>query len=175
NNTEITDEIKENIAKNKFPVEADFLTTINPIGTEDEIIKNNNLIASNERISVQERLKAKNVAENFVQAIISIDKSKPEQAAERAKKYVVPEKKKEIEDLYIFLGKNQNEKAYLVDEISSYEEKNKEENDYVYFNVYTNAVAIDQYDQKVSFGRPTYNVQLLKLDGKWQVVQYNIN
>src|SRR5699024_5811360 len=113
---------------------------------DKELIEDNNLV-NDSKFSIDERLAAKKVAENFIQAIESFDISKPKETVEEALKYVVDDKKEEIESLYIYLGKNQDIKKKIIDEVKSYEVENEYNNDYILFDVYVNWSVIDKYDQ----------------------------
>lgn len=54
----------------KYPVEDGFLTTIKGGSTDEEVLKNN-LLLKDSKISIEDRLEAKRVSENFVQALAS--------------------------------------------------------------------------------------------------------
>ena len=141
--------------------------------SDEEIKKNNNLL-NESKFSLKERIKAKNVAENFVQAIESFDIEKPKETVELAVKYVADELKPEVEALYMYLGKNQDIKKKVIEEVQSYEKENEYENDYILFDVYVKWNVVDQYDQVANSGRSSYEVKLLKNNDKYKVVSYRV-
>ncbi|MBD7916291.1 hypothetical protein H9660_14180 [Clostridium sp. Sa3CUN1] len=151
----------------------DFKTSIQLSNDEKELIQNNNLV-NDSKFSIDERLEAKKVAENFIQAIESFDINKPKETVEEALKYVVDEKKEEIESLYIYLGKNQDIKKKIIDEVKSYEVENEYNNDYILFDVYVNWSVVDKYDQISNSGGSSYEVKLLKFNGEYKVVEYRV-
>ena len=110
-------------------VEPGFKTSIGT-GSSDEEIRYNNKLLSESKFSLKERIKAKNVAENFVQAITSFDIEKPKETVDLAVKYVADALKEEVESLYMYLGKNESIKKCIIDEVESYEVENKYDNDY---------------------------------------------
>ncbi|MPU17554.1 hypothetical protein FGL68_21105 [Acinetobacter baumannii] len=161
-------------AKLSTKVEEGFKTTIVSGSSDEEIIKNNNFITDS-KISIQDRLEAKRVAENFVQAITAFDISDVEGTAKRPVKYVSKDKVKEIEGLYLFLGKSKEIKKSIVDEVYTTEKENKDGNDYIYFRVTVEWHCIDKNDQKISGGDESYMCQLLKEDGVYKVFQYHVD
>ncbi|WP_313885129.1 hypothetical protein [Clostridium faecium] len=172
----INKEVENNNIKIETPVEDGFKTTIVDGESQDELITKNFLVPESEsKISVKDRLEAKRVAENFVQAISSFDIEKPKETVEKATKYVHQDKVKEIESQYIFLGKNKDIKKTIIEDLYSEEERNKEDNDYLYFRVSVNWSVIDKYNQKVNGSSESYIVQLLKVDGQYKVFQYHID
>ena len=154
-------------------VEKGFKSTISNGSSDEEIKKNNNLL-NESKFSLKERIKAKNVAENFVQAIESFDIEKPKETVELAVKYVADELKPEVEALYMYLGKNQDIKKKVIEEVQSYEKENEYENDYILFDVYVKWNVVDQYDQVANSGRSSYEVKLLKINDKYKVVSYRV-
>ncbi|MEG1482899.1 MAG: hypothetical protein RSA57_03780 [Cetobacterium sp.] len=171
---EKTNEIKNNNeseSNDKYPVEDGFLTTIKLGGTEEEIRKNNNLRADS-RVSVEDQLNAKNVAENFIQAIVSFNIDEPKVTVDRATKHVVPEIKEEVESLFINLGKFDTVKKSIVVEIRSTEKQQDQRNNYLTFNITVLTNVVDKYGQQVDGAIPTYEVKVLKIDGVWKIVQY---
>ncbi len=101
-------------------IEPGFKTSIGT-GTSDEEIRYNNKLLSKSKFSLKERIKAKNIAENFVQAISSFDIEKPKETVDLAVKYVADPLKEEVRMLYAYLGKNQTVKRCVIDEVESYE------------------------------------------------------
>jgi len=154
-------------------VENGFKTTISN-GSSDEEIKRNNNLLDKSKFTLKERIKAKNVAENFVQAIESFDIEKPKETVELAVKYVADELKPEVEALYMYLGKNQDIKKKVIEEVQSYEKENEYDNDYILFDVYVKWNVVDQYDQVANTGRSSYEVKLLKINDKYKVVSYRV-
>lgn len=154
-------------------IDDDFKTSIQVSNDEKELIQNNNLV-NDSKFSIDERLEAKKVAENFIQAIESFDINKPKETVEEALKYVVDKKKEEIESLYIYLGKNQDIKKKIIDEVKSYEVENEYNNDYILFDVYVNWSVVDKYDQISNSGGSSYEVKLLKFNGEYKVVEYRV-
>lgn len=174
NENTVKKEITENIeqkSNEKYPVEDGFLTTINLDGTEEELRKNNNL-REDSKMSVEDQLQAKNVAENFVQAIVSFNIDEPKETIARATKHVVPEIKEEVESLFINLGKYDTVKKSIVVELRSTEKQQDPRNDYLTFNITALTNVVDKYGQQVDGSIPTYEVKVLKIDGVWKVVQY---
>ena len=140
-------------------VESGFKTSIGT-GSTDEEIRYNNKLLSESKFSLKERIKAKNVAENFVQAITSFDIEKSKETVALAVKYVADSIKKEVESLYIYLGKNEIIKKRIIDEVESYELENEYDNEYILFNVGVGWSAVDQYDQISNDGYDRYEVKL---------------
>lgn len=155
-------------------VEEGFTTSIGT-GNTDEEIRYNNKLLSESKFSLKERIKAKNVAENFVQAITSFDIEKPKETVDLAVKYVADALKEEVESLYMYLGKNESIKKCIIDEVESYEVENKYDNDYIIFNVRVGWSTIDQYDQISNDGHDSYEVKLLKINDDYKVVEYGID
>lgn len=162
------DEFSEDII-----IEKGFKTSITN-GNSDEEIKKNNFLLDTSKFSLDERVKAKNVAENFVQAIESFDIENIKETVDLAVKYSADELKEEVEALYMYLGKNQDIKKKTIEEVKSYEEENKYDNDYILFDVYVKWNVIDQYDQICNSGRSSYEVKLLKFNNKYKVVSYRV-
>lgn len=154
-------------------IEKGFKTSITN-GNSDEEIKKNNFLLDTSKFSLDERIKAKNVAENFVQAIESFDIENIKETVDLAVKYSADELKEEVEALYMYLGKNQDIKKKTIEEVKSYEEENKYDNDYILFDVYVKWNVIDQYDQVCNSGRSSYEVKLLKFNNKYKVVSYRV-
>ncbi|MBQ8997257.1 MAG: hypothetical protein IJ086_01030 [Clostridium sp.] len=154
-------------------VEKGFKTTITNGSSDEEIRKNNNLL-NESKFNLKERIKAKNVAENFVQAIESFDIEKPKETVDLAVKYASDELKPEVEALYMYLGKNQDIKKKVIEEVKSYERENEYDNDYILFDVYVKWNVVDQYDQVANSGRSSYEVKLLKFNDKYKVVSYRV-
>lgn len=155
-------------------IEPGFKTSIGT-GTSDEEIRYNNKLLSKSKFSLKERIKAKNIAENFVQAISSFDIEKPKETVDLAVKYVADPLKEEVRMLYAYLGKNQTVKRCVIDEVESYEVENKYDNDYIIFNVRVGWSVIDQYDQVSNSSHESYEVTLLKIEDEYKVVQYHID
>jgi len=155
-------------------VEPGFKTSIGS-GNSDEEIRYNNKLLSVSKFSLKERIKAKNVAENFVQAISTFDIEKPQETVDLAVKYVADPLKDEVRMLYAYLGKNQTVKRCVIDEVESYEVKNKYDNDYILFSVRVGWSAIDQYDQISNSGYDSYEVKLLKINNEYKVVEYGVD
>lgn len=164
---------ENNLMEEDIIVEKGFKTTIINGGSDEEIKKNNNLLDES-KFNLKERIKAKNVAENFIQAIESFDIEKPKETVELAVKYVADELKPEVESLYMYLGKNQDIKRKGIEELQSYERENKYDNDYILFDVYVKWNVVDQYDQTANTGRSSYEVKLLKFNDKYKVVSYRV-
>lgn len=154
-------------------IEKGFKTSITN-GNSDEEIKKNNFLLDTNKFSLDERIKAKNVAENFVQAIESFDIENIKETVDLAVKYSADELKEEVEALYMYLGKNQDIKKKTIEEVKSYEEENKYDNDYILFDVYVKWNVIDQYDQICNSRRSSYEVKLLKFNNKYKVVSYRV-
>lgn len=154
-------------------VEKGFTTSIVKGSTDEENIQKNNLLEKS-KFSIDERIKAKNVAENFTQAIESFDVKEPKEAVQLAVKYVDDKLKPEVESLYTYLGKNQDIKRKTADRVESYEVENKYDNDYIFFEVYVDWSVTDQYDQISNKGYTSYEVQLLKVNDKYKVVSYRV-
>jgi len=164
---------KNNFMEEDIVVEKGFKSTILNGSSDEEIKKNNNLLDES-KFSLKERIKAKNVAENFIQAIESFDIEKPKETVELAVKYVADELKLEVEALYMYLGKNQDIKKKVIEEVQSYEKENEYDNDYILFDVYVKWNVVDQYNQVANSGRSSYEVKLLKINDKYKVVSYRV-
>lgn len=139
--------------------------------SDENLIKENNLL-NDSKVDVKDRIEAKKVAENFVKAITIFNFEKPDGMAENAVKYVCNDKKKEIESLYIHLGKSEDVKKTILDSIDSEEVENNENNDYIYFRVSVKWSAIDKNNQKINGGDETYMTKLLKENGEYKVFEY---
>ena len=74
---------KNQVNSEDIVVEPGFKTSIGT-GSSDEEIRYNNKLLSESKFSLKERIKAKNVAENFVQAITSFDIEKPKETVDLA-------------------------------------------------------------------------------------------
>ncbi len=172
--TDINTNIKYQDINDKYIVEEDFLSTVDSKGTIEEIIEKNNLL-ENETATIKEKLMAKNVAENFVQAICSFDIDKTKETVDKATKYVVDEKKEEIESLYIYLGKNKDIKKTLMEKVISREVINREDNNYIVFKVKVEWSVIDAHDKKVGEQHESYEVSLVKIDDEYRVIQYRVS
>lgn len=155
-------------------VEPGFKTSIGT-GSSDEEIRYNNKLLSESKFSLKERIKAKNVAENFVQAITSFDIEKPNETIDLAVKYVADALKEEVEALYVYLGKNETIKKCVIDKVESYEVESKYDNDYILFSIRVGWSAIDQYDQISNSGYDSYEVKLLKINNEYKVVEYGVD
>lgn len=155
-------------------VEPGFKTSIGT-GSSDEEIRYNNKLLSESKFSLKERIKAKNVAENFVQAITSFDIEKANETIDLAVKYVADALKEEVEALYMYLGKNETIKKCVIDKVESYEVESKYDNDYILFSVRVGWSAIDQYDQISNSGYDSYEVKLLKINNEYKVVEYGVD
>lgn len=136
-----------------------------------DIENKNNLIEGN-NISIKDKLGAKKVAENFIKAITIFDFKNPNGMAENAIKYVCNDKKNEVKSLYIHLGKGEEVKKTVLDNIESEEVKNEEDNDYILFRVHIKWNAIDKNNQKINGGDETYMTKLLKENGEYKVFEY---
>lgn len=157
----------------KYVVEEGFLSTVDSSGSIEEIIEKNNLQEDN-RATIKEKLLAKNVAENFVQAICSFDIDKSKETVDLATKYIVDEKKEEIEALYIYLGKNRDIKKTVMESVVSREVVNREGNDYIIFKVKAEWSVVDDKDKNISKQHESYEVSLVKIDDKYKIIQYRI-
>jgi hypothetical protein len=164
---------ENNFMEEDIIIEKGFKTTISNGSSEKEIKRNNNLLDGS-KLPLKERIKAKNAAENFVQAIESFDIEKPKETVDLAVKYAADELKPEVEALYMYLGKNQDIKKKVIEEVQSYEKENEYGNDYILFDVYVKWNVVDQYDQVANSGRSSYEVKLLKIDDKYKVVSYRV-
>lgn len=155
-------------------IEEDFKTSIGTGNTDEEIRYNNELL-NESKFSLKGRIKAKNVAENYIQAIVSFNIEKPKETVDKATKYVIDSKKSEVEALYIYLGKYNDIKKTVINEVSSNEEENEDDNEYILFDVTVDWDVIDQYDQKVKGSRESYEVKLLNVNGEYKVIEYRIS
>ena len=168
-------EVKENENNSDgIEVPEGFKTSIASGNTEEEIIKNNNLLEKS-KFSVEERLKAKNVAENFIQAIERFDKDKIKEQLGLITKYVVDDKKEELENLYGYTGRTTDKIKSIITNVKSYEALNEYENDYILFEVYVRCDVIDGYNQVSNKTNEGYRVKLLKINNEYKVVEYLVN
>lgn len=170
---EIEKEEEKTESNGDIVVEKGFKTSIVNGSTDEENINKNNLLEKS-KFSINERIKAKNISENFIQAIESFDVSKPKETVQLAVKYVDDKLKAEVESLYTYLGKNQDIKKKTIDTVQSYEIENKYDNDYIFFEVYVDWSITDQYDQISNKGYSGYEVQLLKVKNEYKVVSYRV-
>lgn len=157
--------------KNGFIVPNGFLTSINPNGTEAEIIANNNLL-ENSKFTVEDRLKAKNVAENFAQAINTFDISDPKGTIEKATMCVSDDLKPQVEGLFVNLGKYDDIKKCYSSKIYSSQSSDSNMNDYITFYVDNETKIIDKHNQEDWGKIGTYDIKLLKINGEWKVVEF---
>ncbi|NFK66466.1 hypothetical protein FDB14_18490 [Clostridium botulinum] len=155
----------------KIPVESGFKTTITGGDNEQEVIENN-ILLDNNSTSIQNKLEAKRVAENFVQAIVSFDINDKDGTVEKATKYVCKNKIDEVRSLYTNIGKSQDMKKTIITDLYSEEENKQENNEYLYFYVAVDVDLIDNYDQQVKGTGETYLVKLLKEDGQYKIIEY---
>lgn len=169
------DDVKKDslINSSDIVVEKGFKTSIANGSTDEELIEKN-LLVKESKFSINERIKAKNVAENFVQAIESFDIEKPQETIDLAVKNVADELKQEVEALYIHLGKNQDIKKKTISKVESYEVANKYDNDYIIFEVWAYWDVVDKYDQVSNSGMESYEVTLLKINNQYKVTSYRI-
>lgn len=115
---------------------------------------------------------AQKVAESFIKAITIYDFNNPNLMAKNAVKYVCDDKKKEVESLYIHLGKGEDIKKTVLESIDSESEENEEQNDYIYYRVNVKWSSIDKNNQKISGGDESYMTKLLKVDGEYKIIEY---
>ena len=153
----------------KYPVEDGFLTTIKGGSTEEEVIENNILLEES-NVPVEDRLEAKRVAENFVQALAKLSDAENEKYRKIASKYVVDDLKKLI-DNYLVDGSYEDQKVKIT-EVWTEECRNEDENDYLYFRVVVSRNLIDKYGQESKDESKNKLVKLLKIDGKYKVVNF---
>jgi len=173
-NTDKNTDVSYEGDNDKYIVDEGFLSTVDSKGTIEQIIEKNNL-QENDTATIKEKLMAKNVAENFVQAICSFDIDKPKETVDKATKYVVDEKKEEIESLYIYLGKNKDIKKTVMEKVISREVINREDTNYIVFKVRAEWSVIDAHDKKVGEQHESYEVSLVKIDDEYRVIQYRIS
>ncbi|MDY6226524.1 MAG: hypothetical protein SPH93_02410 [Clostridium sp.] len=172
----ITEE-KENENENNsngIEVPEGFKTSIASGNTDQEIIKNNNLLEKS-KFSIYERLKAKNVAENFIQAIERFDKDKIKEQLELITKYVADDKKEELENLYGYTGRTTDKIKSIITNVKSIEVRNEYDNDYILLDVYVRCDVVDGYNQVSNRTNEGYRVKLLKINNEYKVVEYLVN
>ena len=167
----ITEEKENENNSNGIEVPEGFKTSIASGNTDQEIIKNNNLLEKS-KFSIDERLKAKNVAENFIQAIERFDKDKIKEQLALITKYAAEDKKQELENLYGYTGRTTDKIKSVITEVKSYEDKNEYDNDYILFSVYVKCDIVDSYDQISNKTSESYRVKLLKINNEYKVVEY---
>jgi len=169
------DEVKEDSLVNSrdIVIENGFKTSIASGSTEEEVIKKN-LLLKESKFSIDERIKAKNIAENFAQAIESFDIEKPQETIDLAVKHVADELKEQVQYLYMYLGKNQDIKRKTISKVESYEVANRYDNDYIIFEVWAYWEVTDQYDQVSNSGMESYEVTLLKINNQYKVTSYRV-
>ena len=157
----------------KYPVEDGFLTTIKGGSTDEEVIENN-LLLEDSNISIEDRLEAKRIAENFVQAFVILDVGKNETYMNIALKYAVDDLQIPIKADLSDYGKNIWVKGILKS-VYSEEITNEDNNDYIYINVIASAEYFDKYNQSAGEYSEHYLVKLLKIDGEIKVIDYKLD
>ena len=162
-------DLKSDLDK-KYPVEDGFLTTIQGGSTDEEVVKNN-LLLKDSNISIEDRLEAKRVAENFVQTLASFEDGKNEKYKKIASRYVVDDLDDFIENLFLDIS-NDKIKRFEITELRSEECRNEDENDYLYFRVVVSRNMIDKYDQGFKAESECDLITLLKVDGKYKVINF---
>ena len=175
NKEEVKKETKE---ENKdlgisVPIENGFKTTICDGANDEEIIEKN-CLDPDSNLPIKDRLEAKRVAENFVQAISIFDSKNPENASKIASKYVCEKKKKEIIELYNFLGNNKYQIKNEINDLCSDERHNEDENDYIYISVFVSWDNIDENNQKIKGSDERYMCKLLKENNQYKVFEYYV-
>ncbi|MGN0026318.1 MAG: hypothetical protein ACI33I_04860 [Clostridium sp.] len=170
----ITEEKENENNSNGIEVPEGFKTSIATGNTDQEIIKNNNLLEKS-KFSIDERLKAKNVAENFIQAIERFDKDKIKEQLALITKYAADDKKEELENLYGYTGRTTDKIKSIITEVTSQEMKNEYDNDYILFDVYVMCDVVDSYNQVSNKTNEGYRVKLLKINNEYKVVEYLVN
>ena len=145
----------------------EFITSIQDGNTENEIIEKNELIPKSE-LSVKDRLKAKRVAENFIQAITNYDSENPNKFDKVAMGYIDKNVKNNIKNItksYLDANRESECKKIKITEISSMEEPDLEGEDCVWFRVTSTVQYIDKYGQSKGCDLEIKEVKLLK-DGE---------
>lgn len=178
---EDSDIIEENNLDDQVGMEKGFMTSIKEGNTEEEVVENNILLNS-DKIKVEDKLLAKRTAENFVQALTSFDIDDKKETVDRASKYVDKDMKKDIENMFVGLGKNEDIKRTIIKSVYSEEWRNKDntgvigsgnvDNDYLYFYVSVSTNYVDNYDKEIEGNGETGVVKLLNEDGEYKVIAY---
>lgn len=157
----------------KYPIEEGFMTTIKGGLTDEEVTKNN-LLLKKSYISINDRLEAKRVAENFVQAFAVLDVDQSEKYMNIAIKYAVDDLHPSIKADFSNYSKTIWIKGTLTS-LHSEERTNKDKNDYIYIDVVASAEYFDKNNQSVGEQSTDYLVKLLKIDGEIKVIDYKLN
>lgn len=145
--------------------------------TDEELNKKYILDEDIKNISVQDKVEASEVAKAFARYMTEYDSNNPKQNEKKALELVSDDIYKEVEGYFINSGKVDGIKEKIITKIKSEESRlihnNREEQDYVYIDVFVGYNVIDNYNQKAKDGI-TYNMRLLKIDGKYKIVSYKI-
>ncbi|WP_338631661.1 hypothetical protein [Clostridium baratii] len=147
-------------------------------GLTDEQLKKKYLLNKNiKNISVQDKVEASEVAKTFAKYMTEYDSNNPKKNEKEALSLVSDDIYKEVEGYFINSGKAEGIKEKIITKIrseeSSLDYKDREEQEYVYIDVFVGYNVIDNYNQKAKDGI-TYNMRLLKIDGKYKIVSYKI-
>ena len=129
------------------------------------------MLLKDSNISIEDRLEAKRVAENFVQTLASFEDGKNEKYKKIASRYVVDDLDDFIENLFLDIS-NDKIKRFEITELRSEECRNEDENDYLYFRVVVSRNMIDKYDQGFKAESECDLITLLKVDGKYKVINF---
>ena len=138
-----------------------------------------NFIKKESNYDVEEVLKAKRVVENFIQALLSFNRENPTEYSNIAMQYMdkpLQENfKYELEDIKKTAGLNPYNLSNPI-KVYSAEQLQSLKTDYLLFKTY---VVLENYDNRNQpAGRnmtPDYKVKLLPIDGKWKIIEYQMD
>lgn len=145
--------------------------------TDEQLNKKYILDKDIKNISVQDKVEASEVAKTFAKYMTEYDSNNPKKNEKKALDLVSDDIYKEVEGYFINSGKVDGIKEKVITKVRSEESRlihnNRKEQEYVYIDVFVGYNVIDNYNQKSKDGI-TYNMRLLKIDGKYKIVSYKI-
>ncbi|BDU91237.1 TPA: hypothetical protein ACOTGW_002630 [Clostridium perfringens] len=140
-------------------------------GLSDEELKKKYYLLENSNISVKDRAEASEVARKFAKDMTEFDINDPKKNEEEALSLVSTDIDKEVQGYFMTLGQSKEIKEKKITKIRSEEERNKDNNGYIYIYVTVVYDSIDENNEKKQDSK-SYKMQLLKIDGKYKVTSY---
>ena len=162
---------KENIEKAKTSNTVIEEDTDKNKGLSDEELKKKYYLLEHSKISVKDRVEASEVARKFAKDITEFDINDPKKNEAEALSLVSTDIDKEVQGYFMTLGQSKDIKEKKITKIRSEEERNKDDNGYVYIYVTVVYDGIDENNEKKQDSK-SYKMQLLKIDGKYKVTSY---
>ncbi|MDQ0461447.1 hypothetical protein [Clostridium sardiniense] len=143
--------------------------------TDEQLNKKYLLDKDIKNISVQDKVEASEVAKTFVKDITEYDSNNPKKNEKEALSLVSNDIYKEVEGYFMTASKDKGIKEIVVTDIDTQEScdihKDRENQAYVYIVVGVGYNVIDNYNQKIK-ENTSYELRLLKIDGKYKIVSY---